>query len=218
MGRHREFDVDKALEAALSVFWKNGYEGTSFEDLTRATGVVRPGLYSAFGNKEALFFKAIDRYDTKYMTYLREALAEPKVHDAVRRFFEGSIAVQTLGGVGRGCAVVNGALACSSETEPIRQELIARQKLTEDAWRVRFERGLKEGELPPSTDCAALAGYLMAVNQGLGIQAKAGVPKARLAAIVEHALATLPPAPAKKAATRKVPKSSDRKAPRRDGK
>lgn len=119
MGRHREFDVDKALDAALSVFWKNGYEGTSFEDLTRATGVARPGLYSAFGNKETLFFKAIDRYDTKHLTYLREALAEPDVHSAIRRFFEGSITVQTLNGEGRGCAVLNGALACSTETEPI---------------------------------------------------------------------------------------------------
>ncbi len=201
MGRHREFDLDKALDAALSVFWQKGYEGTSFEDLTRATGVVRPGLYSAFGNKEALFLKALDRYDEKHMTYLREALAEPKVRDVVRRFFEGSINVQTLGGVARGCAVVNGALACSDETEPIRQELIARQKMTEDAWRARLERARREGELPQSTDCAMLASYVMAVNQGLGVQAKAGAPKARLAAIVEHVLAIWP-SPAKKKNTR----------------
>jgi AcrR family transcriptional regulator len=197
MGRHREFDLDKALDAALSVFWQKGYEGTSFEDLTQATGVARPGLYSAFGNKETLFRKAIDRYDEKHMTYLREALAEPKIRDVMRRFFEGAINVQTLGGVGRGCAVVNGALACSDETEPIRQELIARQKTTEHAWHARFERARREGELPPSTDCAVLASYVMAVNQGLGVQAKAGAPKARLAAIVEHVLATWP-SPARK--------------------
>ena len=194
MGRHREFDIDKTLEAALAVFWEKGYEGTSFEDLTRVTGVARPGLYAAFGNKEALFFKAIDRYDAEYMTYLREALAEPDVHDAVRRFFEGSIEVQTLGGVGRGCAVMNSALACSSEAEPIRQELIARQKLSEDAWRVRFERGLREGDLPSSTDCAMLANYLMIVNQGLGVQAKAGAPREALRAVAEYVLSTWPSA------------------------
>ncbi|NEI73167.1 TetR family transcriptional regulator [Rhizobium lusitanum] len=192
MGRHREFDVDRTLEAALAVFWQKGYEGTSLEDLTRATGVARPGLYAVFGNKEALFFKAIERYDVEHMTYLREALAEPKVHAAVRRFFEGAIEVQTLGDVGRGCAVMNSTLACSDEAEPVRQALIARQKLTEDAWRIKFERGVRDGELPPSTDCATLARYLMTVNQGLGVQAKAGTSRTSLRAIVELVLSTWP--------------------------
>nr|WP_256731287.1 TetR/AcrR family transcriptional regulator [Sphingomonas sp. dw_22] len=192
MGRHREFDVDKALEAALFVFWEKGYEGTSFEDLTRATGVVRPGLYSAFGNKAALFRKAIDRYEEKYTTYLGEALAEPRIRDAVRRFFDGSIEVQTLGGVGRGCAVMNGALACSDEAEPLRQELIARQKTGEDAWRNRLERAVRKGELPQATDCAMLAGYVTAVNHGLAVQARAGASKASLRAIAAHVLDTWP--------------------------
>ncbi|KQX24275.1 MULTISPECIES: TetR/AcrR family transcriptional regulator [unclassified Sphingomonas] len=192
MGRRREFDVDKALEAALAVFWQKGYEGSSFEDLTRATGVARPGLYSAFGNKRALFLKALDRYDAKYMTYLGEALAEPRIRDVIRRFFEGAIEVQTLGGHARGCAVVNGALACSDATEPIRQELIARQAETEHAWRARLERAVQEGELPPTTNCEMLATYIMAVNQGLGVQAKSGVPKAVLCAIADHVLATWP--------------------------
>ncbi len=95
MGRHREFDIDKALDAALSVFWQKGYEGTSLEDLSHVTGVARPGLYSAFGNKEALFRKALDRYDAKYMTFMSEALGEPKVRDVVRRILEGSLEVQT---------------------------------------------------------------------------------------------------------------------------
>lgn len=192
MGRRREFDVDKALEAALEVFWQKGYEGSSFEDLTRATGVARPGLYSAFGNKRSLFLKALDRYDAKYMTYLAEALAEPRIRDVVRRFFEGAIDVQTLDGQARGCAVVNGALACSDGTEPIRQELLARQASTEHAWRSRLERAVREGELSPQSDCEMLASYVMAVNQGLGVQAKAGVAKSMLCAIAEHVLATWP--------------------------
>lgn len=62
MGRNREFDIDQALDAALCVFWKKGYEGTSYTDLTQATGVERPALYSAFGNKEALFLRVLDRF------------------------------------------------------------------------------------------------------------------------------------------------------------
>ncbi|WP_256731320.1 helix-turn-helix domain-containing protein [Sphingomonas sp. dw_22] len=71
MGRHREFDVDQALDAALGVFWRKGYEGTSYEDLSTATKVSRPGLYSAFGNKQALFVRALDRYDALYMGLCR---------------------------------------------------------------------------------------------------------------------------------------------------
>ncbi|MGI4812191.1 MAG: TetR/AcrR family transcriptional regulator, partial [Janthinobacterium lividum] len=85
MGRHRQFDEGEALEAALSVFWQKGYEGASFEDLTQATGVARPGLYSAFGNKEALFIKALDLYDAKYMGFMNEALSEPTSLKVVER-------------------------------------------------------------------------------------------------------------------------------------
>ncbi len=62
LGRPREFDIEKALDKALKLFWKKGYEGTSLPELTKAMGINRPSLYAAFGNKEALFRKAIDRY------------------------------------------------------------------------------------------------------------------------------------------------------------
>ena len=61
-GRPREFDVEKALDRALKVFWRKGYEGATLADLTRAMGINRPSLYAAFGNKEALFRKVLDRY------------------------------------------------------------------------------------------------------------------------------------------------------------
>ncbi len=192
MGRHREFDMDEALDAALSVFWQKGYEGTSFEDLTNATGVARPGLYAAFGNKESLFLRALDRYDAKYMAFMSEALNEPKSRDVVRRILEGSVGVQTLRSTTRGCLGLNGALACSDEGEPIRKELIRRRNATEAALRARLERAKQEGDLPRSADCGMLAGYVMAVNQGLAVQAKAGAPKTKLVAIVQHVLATWP--------------------------
>jgi AcrR family transcriptional regulator len=192
MGRHREFDVDEALDAALSVFWQKGYEGTSFEDLTNATGVARPGLYSAFGNKETLFRKALDRYDSKYMSFMSEALSETRARDVVQRILEGSVEVQTLYSTNRGCLGINGALACSDEGEPIRKELVARRNATEAALRRRLQRARQEGDLPRSADCAVLASYIMTVNQGLAVQAKAGASKAMLRAIVEHVLAGWP--------------------------
>ncbi len=78
VGRPRAFDVDQALDQALKVFWRKGYEGASLPDLTRAMGINRPSLYAAFGNKEALFRKALDRYDDGPAAYVREALEEPR--------------------------------------------------------------------------------------------------------------------------------------------
>src|SRR5438093_2748164 len=76
-GRPRNFDADCALDAALKVFWRKGYEGASLPDLTRAMGISRPSLYAAFGNKESLFRKALDRYDQGPAAHVREALAQP---------------------------------------------------------------------------------------------------------------------------------------------
>src|SRR5437899_2320898 len=91
VGRPRAFDIDKALDRALKVFWRKGYEGASLPDLTRAMGINRPSLYAAFGNKEALFRKAIDRYVEGPASHVREAIHEPKARAVVERLLRGSI-------------------------------------------------------------------------------------------------------------------------------
>lgn len=103
MGRHRQFNENEALEAALSVFWQKGYEGASLEDLTQATGVARPGLYSAFGNKEKIFLRALDLYDATYMGFMREALNEPTSREVVARILRESASVQTASAAHPGC-------------------------------------------------------------------------------------------------------------------
>ncbi|PIO96926.1 TetR/AcrR family transcriptional regulator [Pleomorphomonas carboxyditropha] len=206
MGRHREFDPERALEAALVVFWRKGYEGTSFEDLTQATGVARPGLYAAFGNKEALFLKVLDRYEATYVAFMREALGEPHARDVVRRILEGNAIVHTLDGESRGCLGINGAMACSDEGEPVRQELVRRRAASEAALRDRLERARREGDLPADADSTVLAAYVMTIGQGMAVQAKAGAPRQKLDAIAAHVLATwptgLPAASSERAGTR----------------
>ena len=83
IGRPRAFDVDEALDRALDVFWRKGYEGASICDLTAAMGINPPSLYAAFGNKEELFRKALDRYVEMHDEFLREALARPKARDGI---------------------------------------------------------------------------------------------------------------------------------------
>src|SRR5437899_12052969 len=88
-GRPRSFDVDQALDRALKVFWQMGYEGASLLDLTRAMGINRPSLYAAFGNKQALFRKAMDRYQQGPAGFVREAIAEPTARRVVGRLLRG---------------------------------------------------------------------------------------------------------------------------------
>ena len=76
-GRPREFCTDRALASALRVFWSKGYEGASMADLTEAMGITKPSLYAAFGNKEALFHKALDLYESEKLDYMRIALEQP---------------------------------------------------------------------------------------------------------------------------------------------
>lgn len=95
IGRPREFDVNKALDRALKVFWRKGYEGASLPDLTRAMGINRPSLYAAFGNKEALFRKALDRYAAVSAGHIREALNEPTARAVVERLLLGTAELLT---------------------------------------------------------------------------------------------------------------------------
>src|ERR1700694_1877667 len=111
-GRTRQFDVDEALDRALEVFWARGYEGATLPELTRAMGINRPSLYAACGNKEQLFRKPLDRYQTGPMSFLTEALRKPTARAVVEAIFSGFVRMQRDRDKARGCLVVSGALAC----------------------------------------------------------------------------------------------------------
>src|SRR5580704_4869771 len=122
-GRVRQFDADVALDRALEVFWARGYEGATLPELTKAMGINRPSLYAAFGNKEQLFKKALERYQTGPMSFLTEALRQPTARAVVESIFSGFVRMQRGRDNPRGCLVVSGALACGDEAERVRQEL-----------------------------------------------------------------------------------------------
>jgi len=192
MGRPREFDMDVVLDAVLSVFWAKGYEGASLDDLTRAANITRPSLYAAFGDKRALFVKALDRYDSMYMRFSKEALDEPTSLRVVERILRGSLELQTKYPEHRGCLGVNGALACSDDGEAVRRELVKRRAASERALARRLERAREEGDLPTDVDPATLATFVSTVSQGMAVQAKAGAPVKKLEALVEHTLSMWP--------------------------
>ena len=192
MGRHREFDVEKALDAALCVFWRKGYEGASYADLTEATGVERPALYSAFGNKEALFRRALDRYYERYLDFIPQAMKLPTARHVAAHILYGAADLNTRYPSHTGCLGINGVLAGSDEAEAVRQALIEFRATGEAQLRERFEQAKAEGDLPASAKADALAAFVMAVSHGMAVQAKAGFSRDQLEAVVEQALSTWP--------------------------
>src|ERR1700738_4798674 len=173
-GRVRQFDADLALDRALEVFWARGYEGATLPELTKAMGINRPSLYAAFGNKEQLFKKALDRYQTGPMSFLTEALRKPTARAVVEAIFSGFVRMQRDRDKVRGCLVVSGALACGAEAQTVRRELAQLRQAIVTRFRERFERAVQDGDLPAGADCATLARYTATVLNGLAVQAASG--------------------------------------------
>lgn len=192
-GRPREFDIDRALNSALKVFWRRGYEGASLADLTEAMGINRPSLYAAFGNKEGLFRRAIDRYAEGTACHVREALEEPTAREVVERLLRGGVELVTSPKNPAGCFMVQSALACGDAADPLRQEVARRRADGEEALRERFERAVAEGDLPAGADPGRLSRYIFAISYGLAVQASGGANRDELMQIVDLALGSWPP-------------------------
>jgi AcrR family transcriptional regulator len=191
-GRARQFDVDKALDSALEVFWARGYEGATLLELTSAMGINRPSLYAAFGNKEQLFRKALDRYQTGPMSFLTDALRKPTARAVVEAIFSGFVRMQRDRDKARGCLIVSGALASGAEAEIVRRELAQLRQSVVTALRERFERAVQDGDLPAQTDCATLARYIATVLNGLAVQSASGVTEKELRLVSAQAMKAWP--------------------------
>jgi AcrR family transcriptional regulator len=191
-GRPREFCVDEALAAALRVFWSKGYEGASVSDLTEAMGITRPSLYAAFGNKEALFRKALDLYEREKLAYVGEALAAPTSRAVAERLLYGALEMQTSECEPKGCLRVISSVACGAEAESIRAEVLQRRASSQTALKERMERAKAEGDLPAHIDGEGLANYLGAILQGMAVQAGSGASPEQLRTLVETSLAMWP--------------------------
>ena len=198
VGRPRAFDVEKALDRAMHVFWHQGYDGASLANLTRAMGISRPSLYSAFGDKQSLFLKALDRYDAVPSAYVREALAEPTARAFVERLLRGAADMQTDPATPPGCLMVQGALVGGDGAAAVRQEVNERRAAGEAMVRRRLRRARTEGELPKDTDPDGLALYVVTVIRGMAVQASGGATRADLEGVIRTALRAWPPRPRKR--------------------
>ena len=191
-GRPRSFDKDQALDRALEIFWRKGYEGATIADLTAAMGINPPSLYAAFGNKEALFCSALDRYGRVRTAYWSDALAAPTAREVAEGLLRGTAKFLTDPCHPRGCLGVQGALACGDAGQSVRDALAARRADAQTQIRNRLKRAKKDGDLPKDADVPALARYLSTLAEGMAVQAAGGASRKELERVAEMALRAWP--------------------------
>jgi AcrR family transcriptional regulator len=191
-GRPRAFDKGKALDTALELFWRHGYEGTSIALLAERIGVNVPSLYAAFGNKESLFLQAIERYSELNGRIYHESFKKRTAREVALAILVGEVELVTQRGRPDGCLMVQGALATSPESEKISRMMANMRGMAERWMAERFQRAKEENDLPADADPKSLASYIMTLNSGLAVQAKSGVGRKQLLKVVEIAMRNWP--------------------------
>jgi AcrR family transcriptional regulator len=191
-GRPREFELDDALDKAIEVFWRQGYEGTTLDDLTGAMGISRPSLYSAFGNKEATFKRAVGRYAMVDMSYVADALAMPTAREVAEHYVRSNVEAITAPGKPAGCLSIQGGLSGSVEDQRIVDFLNESRAGGEARFVERFREAIESGDLPETESPEELAKYLSVVTAGLSVQAAAGASRETLSRTAERALMAFP--------------------------
>lgn len=175
MARTREFDTTEVVDKALQLFWRQGYEGTSLRDLLSATGLTKSSLYAAFGNKEELFHRVVERYLSEHVGVRQaKALAEPTPRRIVEHLLYGMADLHTGSHTPPGCLITGAALTCSPASEPIRKYLVRSRNDFGPILRERLEAVRDAGPLPASMTAADAARLIVLTVQGMAVEAKGG--------------------------------------------
>jgi TetR/AcrR family transcriptional regulator, copper-responsive repressor len=192
-GRPRAYDPDTALARAMAAFWDAGYTATSLDDLSAATGMNRPSLYGAFGDKRALYLKTLAGYRAAARAALKTALAEERpLPEALRRVYAAALGLYLAGDKGaRGCFLI-GTAATQAVLDPAVRAVFADGLHEIDAaFAARIHSAQERGELRRDADPAALARIASAILHTLALRARAGENRAALEATAEAGIALI---------------------------
>lgn len=186
-GRPRAYDAEEALTEARDAFWDAGYTGTSLDDLVDATGMNRPSLYGAFGDKHQLYLSTLDRYRELGRSAMKEELAPGRpLAAALRAVFARAIAIYSTGS--RGCYLIGTAATEAVQDAKVRGILAAGLHELDDLLETRLRTAVRQGELATKIDPAALARVLCGVMNSLALRARAGDSRETLAATADAAV------------------------------
>jgi len=189
----RQFDRTKALDTAMLLFWRHGYEATSMAMLLKAMGLTAPSLYVAFGNKEQLFREAVEHYGRVYGEKVLAPLSsELPARDAIEQTLLRAVETVSCAKNPAGCLLSFGAINSADHTSETATLLRNVRADVERRIRERLERAVKERALPPSTDTARLARFFHAILGGIQLRSLDGASHAELEAIAQDALKNWP--------------------------
>jgi AcrR family transcriptional regulator len=192
-GRPRAYDPQAALLQARDSFWRAGYAATSLDDIAAATGMNRPSLYAAFGDKRALYLEALAQYWGLVLADMRDALTEDlPLDETLMRVYDGALSIYFSGdGRPRGCFVVGTAVTEAVEDPDIRTSLAAGFHRFDTGFEARFRAAQDEGELKSAADPAALAVLATATMHSIAVRARAGASRADLRALAQKAVGVM---------------------------
>jgi len=191
-GRPLSFDREAALRQAMLTFWRHGYETTSVADLTAAMGISAPSLYTAYGDKKQLFLEAMRLYAGDPDDMARMIFDAPTAYQAAHDLMTAAATTYTGEATPKGCLLASATASGSAASADVQDAVADVRRTIEGRLRMRIERDIEDGVLPPGTQAAALAGLVLAVTQGMSVRARDGTSRASLLAIVEAALRAWP--------------------------
>lgn len=189
-GRPRAYDADAALAQAMGAFWRFGYSATSLDQLSDATDMNRPSLYSAFGDKRALYLQTLDRYTERSKEGIAKALdPELSLAEGLQRFYDSALAAYLPSGdPARGCYLIGTAVTEALGDEEVRTRLASALREFERMLETRIRKAREDGEIEPTADSQALAMIASAVLYTLAIRSRAGESRAVLRSVVATAI------------------------------
>ena len=192
-GRPRKFDVDKALEKAMLVFWHNGYEGSSLSDLTAAMEINRPSLYGTFGDKEQLFIRSLERYLENYGTKGVAQLSKyADLTEAIAAFFNCVVEQLTNSQLPAGCLIANCTLECGDRFAKIGRCLNQYHAEIETALYNRLQLAQAQGQISEAEDIGALAQFFTMTMLGMGVMARNNCNPVVIKQLAKTAMRVLP--------------------------
>lgn len=187
-GRPLSFDREAALDAAMRLFWEQGFEATSVAELTQAMGVTPPSLYAAFGDKRSLFREAVDHYLGGLEPILESIRNAATAREAAHRLLISAAVGDTGEDTPPGCLLASSIVSSSAGAAAVREEIAAIRRQIETTLRERIASDITNGKLSASTDAEATAGHVFAVIQGMSTLAKDGAGRDKLLRIAETAM------------------------------
>jgi AcrR family transcriptional regulator len=191
MGRPREFELDDAIEKATGLFWRNGYEGTSLSDLTKAIGISPPSFYFAFGSKEGLFRKVIERYVGEQSQIVEAAFRKSTPRAVVKQFLHSYADMLTDPLHAPGCLAMNSSLPCAAG-DPLREWLAELREKTRTRFRDHFVEARGGCGSLAGIDADSLARLVLTIAWGMAVEAQSGASRRDLRRTITLALPAFP--------------------------